>query len=304
MKAYSSLLLLACIAGALGCSDSSSNPSSDAGADATLDANTADATPGLDAATDMPGVDAGLTDAGATDGFATDVSVVDSAVPDAETPDAMVSVDAGASCDEQVTALAELLNIGGRACSVTVRLAYETRAVLGYQVTCGRFATLSESEARARAESDTTFGEGATLISGSTPADEFVFYEAAGDFGGSSAVSVATGLTVFGGATVWDGRGEINTPTTWRSATEIGAGCDASGGLATLRGWDLRSGEALSETDINAAASVVAGTAVPAALWRGGYVFSSIVLLYPRTVGAFDPASAEWIVVVNGGWLE
>ncbi len=31
---------------------------------------------------------------------------------------------------------------------------------------------------------------------------------------------------------------------------------------------------------------------------------SSVVLRYPRTVGAFDPNSAEWVVLVSGGWLE
>lgn len=30
-------------------------------------------------------------------------------------------------------------------------------------------------------------------------------------------------------------------------------------------------------------------------------VHSAVVLLYPRTVGAFDPTTAEWIVLINGG---
>lgn len=39
-------------------------------------------------------------------------------------------------------------------------------------------------------------------------------------------------------------------------------------------------------------------------MWYGGYVFGATVLRYPRTVGAFDPTTAEWIVLLNGGWLE
>jgi hypothetical protein len=49
---------------------------------------------------------------------------------------------------------------------------------------------------------------------------------------------------------------------------------------------------------------VVHHTSLPAALWKGGYVFNAIVLRYPRTVGAFDPTTAEWIILLNGGYLE
>jgi hypothetical protein len=34
------------------------------------------------------------------------------------------------------------------------------------------------------------------------------------------------------------------------------------------------------------------------------YLFDAVVLLYPRTTGAFDPATAEWIALLQGGWLE
>jgi len=29
-----------------------------------------------------------------------------------------------------------------------------------------------------------------------------------------------------------------------------------------------------------------------------------VVLRYPRSVGMFDPTTAEWVVIVSGGWLE
>jgi len=44
-------------------------------------------------------------------------------------------------------------------------------------------------------------------------------------------------------------------------------------------------------------------TVVPAALWDG-YLFDAFVLLYPRTVGIFGPASTEWIVMVIGEWFD
>ena len=45
-------------------------------------------------------------------------------------------------------------------------------------------------------------------------------------------------------------------------------------------------------------------TAVPLAMAKANYVFDAMVLLYPRSVFAFEPGTAEWIVMVNGGWLE
>jgi hypothetical protein len=36
----------------------------------------------------------------------------------------------------------------------------------------------------------------------------------------------------------------------------------------------------------------------------GGYPFDAAVLLCPRTVGDFDPSTAEWVVSIQSGWLE
>jgi hypothetical protein len=75
-------------------------------------------------------------------------------------------------------------------------------------------------------------------------------------------------------------------------------------GEIPARGWDLRDGSPLAATDVNEALLVIGDTAVPMAFASRGYVFHAAVLLYPRGVGGFDPATAEWIVMVNGGWLE
>jgi hypothetical protein len=99
--------------------------------------------------------------------------------------------------------------------------------------------------------------------------------------------------------------GEITYPEEWRDANLLGSGCPESGGMGTtLHGFDLTNGDALSSEALQPAVDVVAQTAIPAALWQGGYVFETMVLLYPPTVGMFNAEVAEWIVIVQGGWLE
>ncbi|MBK8169878.1 MAG: hypothetical protein IPK60_05995 [Sandaracinaceae bacterium] len=297
MRTYFLLGLCLTLVGSA-CSSNTEMPANDAGVDA---APLTDAHISSDAEFDAPSsVDAGQDATVGADAGEDAFVQVDAG------EDASVITDGGAvDCESQTTALAELLSIGGRACTVTVRLDYERFTVLGYQVFCNRYNTPSLAEAQATAESDTTYGADLTSLSGESPADDFVFYQSPGDFGGASVVSHDTGLTVFGGSIIWSGTGEINYPSSWRDAGELGSGCALSGGLgSTPRGWDLQSGDVLDVSDVNAALAVVAATAVPGAIWRGGYVFSSVVLLYPRTVGVLDPSTAEWIVIVNGGWLE
>jgi len=31
-------------------------------------------------------------------------------------------------------------------------------------------------------------------------------------------------------------------------------------------------------------------------------LFDTVVLLYPRSVGAFNPLTAEWIMILNARW--
>jgi hypothetical protein len=91
----------------------------------------------------------------------------------------------------------------------------------------------------------------------------------------------------------------------WTSAVELGPGCGKPNRkLPPSRGFDLVSGMPLAQADVDAALEVVWGTALPEGLAKGAYVFDAVVLLYPRSVGAFEPSSAEWIVLVHSGWLE
>ncbi|TNF28238.1 MAG: hypothetical protein EP329_18235 [Deltaproteobacteria bacterium] len=212
---------------------------------------------------------------------------------------------ASGACDDAATSLAATLYVKPQAFTVVVRLDHDSRAVLGYSVVPGAYAAVTEAEARAAAQEATGFGAAGTLLSGAAPADAWVFYEAPGDFGGVGVVSARTGLAVFGGGIVWDGTGDITWPTAWSPAENLASGCDpTSGGFGTTRGFDLVSGGVLDAEAVGAALDVVADTALPAAIWQGGYVFDAVVLRYPRSVGLFDPTSAEWIVLVSGGWLE
>ncbi len=306
MTRLTSILVLSAIGFVSACSDNPAAPGVDAGThdsavDAAHDANSLDAT--LDATTDAPiamdsSVDAALD--AAVD------ATVDSSTDDGATADAAAdaAADGGADCSDEISALATLLHIAPRACSVTVRLDYETFAVLGYQVFCGNYMGVTDDEARATAEADTMYGADSTQLSDGSSSHGFIYYESPSDFGGASAVNSDNGLTVFGGSIVWDGSGDITYPSSWRPASDLGSGCVPAGGFGSTSGWDLQSGDALDVSDVNAALAVVGATGVPDAIWYGGYVFSSYVLLYPRSVGAFNPATAEWIVVVNGGWLE
>jgi hypothetical protein len=190
-------------------------------------------------------------------------------------------------------------------CTAVVRLDYSTLTILSHAFVCGKYASPDEATARKTASTDATFqyagpaGDG-SLLSGPDPADEWVFFQSPSDFGGVAAVSARSGLTVFAGSIVWMGTGDIIVPSTW-DTSDLGSGC-APLPRPSIRGFNLGSSEAGASFD--EAADVVLQTALPAAFWQWGYVFDVVVLLYPRSVGAFVPEKAEYIVLVNAGWLE
>src|SRR5262249_41726254 len=107
------------------------------------------------------------------------------------------------SCYANCTAIADAIgakvNISEVPCTTVVRLDYQTFAPKGFSILCGGSNDLvDEATARAVAQADTGFGQSGTLLSGPMPVDEFVFYEAPGDFGGVGVVSSVGGLSVFG----------------------------------------------------------------------------------------------------------
>jgi hypothetical protein len=245
----------------------------------------------------------GITDASAN----ADAAVVADAAPG---DDATLGVDSGVAPDADVNACAdEIAALAGEiyadlwGCSAVVRLDY-SREILGYQLICGNYAQVTEADARAAAQTATGYGASATMLNSVPPDGPYVFYVSPTDFGGASAVSSDTGLALFGGSIVWDGAGDITYPTTWRPAAELASGCAHSGGAGVALGYDLVFGGPLSSPEVDAAVAVVADTALMQAFWGGGYVFTTVVLRYPRSVGFFDPNTAEWVVILSGGWLE
>jgi hypothetical protein len=236
------------------------------------------------------------------DGPATDGPTVDSAP---QVPDGKPSSDLGPACAAEIAALQkEIYKTSGQSCTAVVRLDHDSLALKEWQLVCGKYAKVTEAQARTTAFNDSGYGKGGKMLNAQSPADEYVFYEAPGDFGGCASVSARTGLTVFGASIIWMGTGKITHPKTWRAASQLGSGCPAAGGIPKSQGYDLVQGGALQKADVDKAVAVVLKTAVPAAFWKGGYVFDAVVLRYPRSVGAFNPKTAEWIVLVNGGWLE
>jgi hypothetical protein len=191
-------------------------------------------------------------------------------------------------------------------CTAVVRLDYASLSMLGHAFVCGRYSRTDEATARKTASADVDFPFAAPagdskLLSGPSPEDEWVFLQEPGDFGGVAAVSVRSGRTVFAGSIVWMGTGEILLPTTW-DASDLGSGCGPSPHGFTTRGFNLAGGEATPRFD--EAADVALATALPAAFSQWGSLLDVVVLLYPRTVGAFDPTKAEYVVLLNAGWLE
>jgi hypothetical protein len=230
--------------------------------------------------------------------------------PDATTPapDALAPADASAACIAARDALGPqwISPRDGRvACTVVVRLDFQTYRPLGYQALCGPVMHVASADvARGVAQTATGFAESRADPIAAAPDDEFVFFEPPADLGDVAAVSVDLGVAVFGATTVWAGRGEIVYPRTWRDAAELGSGCAPTGTIPRARIYAANPDAPEAQEVLRRAIDAIAQTAVPAALWQYGYVFSALVLPYARTEGAFDPSTAEVVVMVNAGWLE
>ena len=212
-----------------------------------------------------------------------------------------VGFDGGTpSCTDIAASIAKQTQIIG-SCTAVVRLTYTTLTHLGHQFVCGKYAQTDEAKALAQATQDTGFG--GKLISGPLPTDEWVFYDSPGDFGGVSAVSARTGLSVFGGGIVWMGKGKVVWPSSWLH-DPLGQGC-APVPIPQARGFLLQgTSQPLPQLEVDKAVKKVWSTALPAGLAQWGYLFDVLVLSYPPMVGPFDPSSAEYVVLINSGWLE
>lgn len=94
-------------------------------------------------------------------------------------------------------------------------------------------------------------------------------------------------------------KGEILSPVDW-STLDLGMGCTPRRTpTRPTQSHDLQSGKPM--TDPGRIALLVEKTVLPT-IWEawGGDSDVSLVLLYPRTVEAFDPQTAEYVVFIEG----
>lgn len=227
------------------------------------------------------------------------VSPADGPPSDALRPDASVT------CQSAITALqAEIYATSGQTCSVVVRLDYDTRAVLGYQVFCGAYGPVDEQTARATAQKYTGQAGDGLMFNPADAQDAYVFKRSGGDLEAAAVVSKRSGLALFHGTTGFGCCGDIIYPSSWRAAEALASGCPVVGPPPAKVGYDLMfTPPPLGADHVDAAYQVVTLTAVPAAFWAGGALFDVVVLRYTRSNEMLEPghARSEWIVIVNGG---
>jgi len=182
------------------------------------------------------------------------------------------------------------------ACTAVVRLDYQSLAPKGWNVRCGPATTPTERAAKASLAPHVSFPP-FDSYEPQPSADPFPFAFGSfwGDWFGFGLVSRQTGFVAFAGTTVHMGPGDISFPKEWRDAAELAGSCTAQPlpPVETL-------GTGAETKDAGAAAlAVVFSTALPRALSTSGRLRDVVVLAYARTVGMFDPTTAEWIVIVE-----
>ena len=207
------------------------------------------------------------------------------------------------NCQELIDSFSEQSS-GVVTCTAVVRLDYQSLTLKGYRLICGKYNMVDEATAKSTVQNEIGYGLDGKVLSGTSPEDEYVFYHSPNDFGGVGVVSVRSGLPVFGGPIVWNGPGEITYPKSFEPASELGVGCTSSSPQKQARGFELEYGLPLTEEQMAPVLDKVWSTALPDGLSKNSYVFDEMVLLFPPTVGGLDPEIAEWIVLINSGWLE
>jgi hypothetical protein len=140
------------------------------------------------------------------------------------------------------------------------------------------------------------------LISSANPVDEWVFTSPALDYGGITAVSVRSGLTVFAGATVYQAEGQAVYPKTWKT-DDLGLGCGQPGGQAYT---PQVAGLTITGQGSPTAAAVVLATAIPQAFARWGSLYEVVVLSWRKEDSPYGGriSRSESVVLMNAGWLD
>ncbi len=278
---------------------------------------------------DLDGGGAGAPDAAIGPRVDGSVNAPDGALPDAAPsgpdaapqPDAGAASDAAAPADDAATGDAALPDAGspdagppppceppavdpcgpapcGR-CVVTFRLDHTTLARRGHVARCFDAPALPLSVEAAAARAGLPADR---LVTPADARDVFVFWEPPLDFGRGAVISALAGgdadPLLFAGTTVWDGRGDVETPADAELAADVGSEGCAAADAASLRFTDLVDADAADRRLFFAAWDAVARTGLAHRMAAPGGRLAGAVVRYARSVGAFDPTSAEWIVVI------
>jgi len=187
--------------------------------------------------------------------------------------------------------------------TLVVRLDYETLEPITYGLAGCGYSDVSEADARSALYSLSWCGSDGTMLNPPDPQDQYVFWVPSGDLGCVATVSAKGGLPGFNATIIWAGTGQILSPDEWEPIPMLEDECAPICSIDEGRGYDLESGTPLSEEEVQQVLAELNRTLLPTASCWIGYVFSTVVLRYPRTIGAFDPTSAEWVVLISAGYL-
>ncbi|MFQ5856047.1 MAG: hypothetical protein ACE5LU_10425 [Anaerolineae bacterium] len=128
--------------------------------------------------------------------------------------------------------------------------------------------------------------------------DFVVLYEPAVDFGGVAVSHPCSGLVLFAGSVVWAGRGRQLYPADPILPEALEHTPEQAPPPQRIDIWGL-GGELEDVEDGMAAWNSVRGLNLVKDLASAPY--SVLVYLYPRSVGLFDPDSADWVIFVHRG---
>lgn len=190
-------------------------------------------------------------------------------------------------------------------CALVVRLDYTTHVPLGWRAVGGAYRWGVASDMSAQAGTVLGFAFAPTPAEVTLPPFTRTrvaeFYVAPGDLGGMALFHATTGQLLFAGHIVWAGRGDILAPTEWRAAGDI----RAATGVALGPAWGRDETGTLGNAEAAAIADPARATNLGAALAArtAGSRVAAHLFFYPRSVGALDPRTAEWIVVLTSDGL-
>ncbi|MFT6397934.1 MAG: hypothetical protein ACJAYU_002689 [Bradymonadia bacterium] len=199
-------------------------------------------------------------------------------------------------------------------CTGTLRLSYETLEPLGHAIDCASRAAISEEDARQIVVDRLSVAGPVDMSDASMISDPnslggygvYLFYQAPSDFGAVAAVNSSNGSWLWGASIVWAGAGDIVHPTPWGDPAALSDGCgQLSLSDLPLRSYDLTSGDGAREVDVlDDVLAATAETVLAEARLDGTAAFlnSIVVVVYPRSVGEFNPATAGYIVFINAGF--